>query len=107
MKAKPPQEDPETKARREQAERLAEDRQIGETQRDVSRQTDELIRRFGNRLAMSGLGVGGGFFSGGGSPGGSGSGGSGNPAPTGGTRTGGYGGGITGGGIGGSGLQIF
>lgn len=104
VKAKPPQEDPETKARREQAERLAEDRQIGETQRDVSRQTDELIRRFGNRLAMSGLGVGGGFFSGGGSSGGSG--GSGNPAPTAGSGAGGYGGGITGGGIGGSSLQI-
>jgi len=57
-KAKPPQEDPETKARREQAEQLARERQLGETQEGASRQTDELFRRFGSRLAMSGMGLG-------------------------------------------------
>lgn len=97
VKAKPPQEDPETKARREQAEKQAEKNLIGELRQAGGRDTAELLRRFGIRMAMGG---GGGFGGGGGGSGGGGFpgfGGNGNPG--GGARTGGPGGGGGGGGF--------
>lgn len=54
VKAKAPQEDPQTKARREQAESQARERQIRGIRTDVSRETDAILRRFGNRAAFAG-----------------------------------------------------
>lgn len=54
IKSKPPQEDPQTKARREQAEARAEERQIDGIRDGVSRETDAIVRRFGVRAALAG-----------------------------------------------------
>jgi len=85
FKAKAPEEDPETKAKRERAEAQAEARRTDELQDDLSAQTRELLRRFGARARAAGqpsFGFGGlsGLFGGafgGGSSGSSGSGSSG------------------------------
>lgn len=76
FKAKPPQEDPETKKRREQAEQRAESSRIDETQRDLGRLTDELLRAFGRRTTLGSLAGGAPTFAsaGGGGGGGGGSG---------------------------------
>lgn len=86
VKAKAPQEDPETKARRLRAEEDAEDRQIRGIRSNVSRETAALLRRFGAR-------AGGGF---GGPPPVSGGGSGGAPSVPGGFGIGGAGGGIGG-----------
>lgn len=81
---KPPQEDPETRARRQAAERRAEGDREQSLQRMTSDRTNELLRRFGQRAAMAGAGSlapslasmfgggnaagGGSSYSGGGSP---------------------------------------
>ena len=52
--AKPPQEDPETKARRERAEKSAEEDRLRSIRRDASAQTRDLLRQFGSRAALSG-----------------------------------------------------
>ena len=58
---KQPEEDPETKARRLAAESRAETDREDSLQRRVTRRTDDVLRRFGQRAAMSGVGNFGGF----------------------------------------------
>jgi len=71
FKVKEPQEDAATKARREQAEAQAEKTKTGETQRSLDQLTQELLRTFGRRATLGGLGgyspgAGGGASGGGG-----------------------------------------
>jgi len=59
VKAKPPKEDPETKARRERAEARAEERRVNAIREDVTAETDDLVRRFGRIAGSGGGGIGG------------------------------------------------
>lgn len=54
VKAKLPEEDPETKARREAAEARAEAGRIEETQESLSAETRAVIRQFGRLAGASG-----------------------------------------------------
>lgn len=94
---KAPEEDPETKARRMQAEQRAQNQRQDSLQRMVTDRTSELLRRFGSRAAMAGAGGMapslGSFFGAGGQGGGSSYGGGATPGGT--FRGGGGGGGPT------------
>lgn len=63
IKAKAPEEDPETKARREAAEKRADAGRIDETRDFLSRETRSILRQFGKTqggsLATAGGGAGG------------------------------------------------
>lgn len=54
FKAQAPQEDPETKARREAAEARADAGRIESTQQELSQETLSVIRRFGRLSAFAG-----------------------------------------------------
>lgn len=54
FKAKAPEEDPETKARREAAEKRAEAGRIETQQQELSQETLSVIRRFGRLSAFAG-----------------------------------------------------
>lgn len=56
LKAKAPQEDPQLKATRERAEKVAEQQAISETQKLLEEETASFGRRFGARAAVGGLG---------------------------------------------------
>lgn len=54
IKAKAPEEDPETRARREAAEKRADAGRIEATQDQLSEETRSVIRQFGRLAAFSG-----------------------------------------------------
>lgn len=51
---KPPQESPETQARRQAAEARADEQRTQAIQRNTTMRSDELLRRFGQRAALAG-----------------------------------------------------
>ncbi|MBL4538338.1 MAG: hypothetical protein JKP96_06670 [Oceanicaulis sp.] len=66
---KQPEEDPETRARRERADKTAENNRRSALQKSVTRDTSDLLRRFGSRAALAGapgLSAAFGAYSGGG-----------------------------------------